>query len=97
MMHHLNTKTYDGGSGKVPENPRVDLWHSLTLHEPHQPMALAAWLNGTPNLTDLEDLTDGEAIAMTERLVNSPLYTLAGWIRYLQGKAEERDGKAWLR
>lgn len=97
MISHTTTaKKYAGLPQMVPADLRPELYHVLTQHEPHQPIALAAYLNGTPSLTDLEDLTDGEAAAMLDRLIGNPTYTLAGWIQHLQGARQERDGAAWL-
>ncbi|WP_189054441.1 hypothetical protein [Deinococcus daejeonensis] len=71
----------------------------LEQHEPHQPLALAAYLNGTPTLTALDQLTPGEVQAMLDRLLGSPTYTLAAWIKHLQNQAvsAELTGAGWLR
>lgn len=96
MISHTTTANqYAGTSPKVPTDPRIALRNLLTQHEPHQPLALAAYLNATPGLTDLSQLTDGEAVAMLERLAGNPTYTLSGWIAHLRGQSS-RDGAGWL-
>lgn len=52
------------------------LLHSLA---PDQEIVFAAWLNGTPNLTALQQMTEGECKALVARLEWRPERLLEQW------------------
>ncbi|QLG11761.1 hypothetical protein HLB42_21655 (plasmid) [Deinococcus sp. D7000] len=80
-MTDLTANDYAGAAGEVPD-ARAGLWSLLQQHEPAQPLALARYLNATPALTSLEQLTDGEVAAMRWRLTDAPQVTLRRWAEY---------------
>lgn len=51
----------------------------LTELMPEQPVAFAAFLNGTPSLVSLDQLSTGDVQAMTDRLVEDAARCLALW------------------
>lgn len=75
---------------------RSQLAARLAELEPDRPVALAAFLNGTPNLTDLSQLSMGEVTVMLERLT-LPTYVLAAWNQHsLTTLPPEVEGARWL-
>lgn len=90
MMTDPTANDYAGALQKVP---RAELSALLTQYEPEQPLGLAAYLNATPTLTSLEQLTDGEVEAMHWRLTDAPQITLRRWADYQAAPFTPED---WL-